>query len=176
MSETRHAEPETVDAARFKAGMRLFGGAVTVLATPAEDRPTGLTATAVCSLSAEPPRLLACVNRDRFTYRAIAASRVVSVNLLHAAQSDIARLFAGMSGGTDIDRFAEVDWTWGRTGAPVLTEALAVFDCKVPAILDSGSHGIVIGDVVDIRINEALSPDPLLYADGQFATLSPARD
>lgn len=160
-----------VDAESFKAGMRLFGDAVTVVSTMAENGPTGLTATAICSLSAEPPRLLACVNRGRHTFRAIAASRTFCINLLHEGQAEIARRFAGMTGSAEIDRFAGVAWRPGHSGAPMLDEALASFDCRVHAILDSGSHGIIIGDVVAVRRIEIATPAPLLYADGQFTTI-----
>lgn len=163
--------PKSIDAESYKAAMRLFGGAVTVLSTMANSGPTGLTATAVCSLSAEPPRLLACVNRDRFTYRAIAAARSFCVNLLHEGQAETARRFAGMTGNGEVDRFAGMAWRPGHTGAPVLDDALASFDCRVHAILDSGSHGIIIGDVVAIRRIENAAPTPLFYADGQFTTI-----
>lgn len=162
---------KSTNAESYKAAMRLFGGAVTVLTTMADSGPTGLTATAVCSLSAEPPRLLTCVNRDRFTYRAIAAARSFCINLLHEGQAETARRFAGMTGGGDLDRFAGVAWRPGHTGAPVIDDALASFDCRVHAILDSGSHGIIIGDVIAIRRIEDPTPAPLFYADGQFTTI-----
>lgn len=156
-----------VDAESFKVGMRRLGGAVTIIATECDGSRFGLTATAVCSLSAEPPRLLCCVNRRGMSFRAIADSGRFSVNLLNDGQQAIAMRFAGMAKGDHADRFAGLSWRELHTGAPALLDAIASFDCAVSQIVDAGSHGIVIGDVMAVHLGETTGP--LFYLDGQFS-------
>ena len=69
------------------------------------------------------------------------------------------------------DRFAGGGWQAMATGAPCLPDALAAFDCHVSMIMDTGSHGIVIGDIEAIHIGPGGAP--LLYADGQFTSILP---
>ena len=158
----------TVTADTFKQGMRRLCGGVTIVTTREGAQAGGLTATAVCSLSAAPPRLLACINRGGITYRMIAESRIFCVNVLSADQQDLAACFAGMMNMGERDRFELGDWTDLGTGAPALKDALAAFDCRVSSIVDTGSHAIIIGDIMDIRTKD---PElPLLYMDGQFLT------
>lgn len=157
-----------MDSWSFKQGMRLLCGGVTIVTTRNEETMAGLTATAVCSLSAEPPRLLACINRAGMTYRTIAESRIFCVNVLAAEQKELALSFAGMTAGNGDRRFDPGSWDALHTGAPVLAHSLAAFDCSVLSILDSGSHAIIIGDVKDVRTQSGLPP--LLYMDGTFMT------
>lgn len=151
----------------FKDGMRRLTGGVTIISTAHNGEWMGLTATAVCSVSAQPPRLLVCVNRQGMTYSAICASRVFAVNILLAKDEKVARSFAGML-GEEKDRFSYGNWEAGVGGAPYLTSAMASFDCHVGSIVDTGSHGIIIGEVLKVR-NAAIE-DPLVYCDGNFMT------
>ncbi len=155
----------------FKRGMRMLGGGVTIVTTLHEDVPAGLTATAVCSLSAEPQRLLSCINRAGITYNAISVSRRFCVNVLSSTHRDLAACFAGMMDIGEDDRFAHGKWTTIATGAPVLDDALVAFDCTVSSIIDTGSHAIIIGDIQGVR--NSSGGEPLLYMNGNFATLAP---
>lgn len=156
----------------FKQGMRRLGGAVNIVTTMFEGTQAGLTATAVCSLSAEPPRLLACINRQGYAYQAISNSRIMCVNVLATHHKELSMRFAGMLGGDEDDRFTDEDWGEHITGSPVLGNALVSFDCEVKSILDTGSHGIVIGEVLGVRTCGGDQVKPLLYADGDWATIT----
>lgn len=155
----------------FKEGMRKLGGGVTIVTTVHDGVPAGLTATAVCSLSAEPPRLLACINRSGITYGIISASRLFCVNILSAEHPDLASCFAGFGGVAPHERFKKGDWEFNPSGTPFLKDGLASFDCTVSSIIDTGSHAIIIGDIKTIHIHPGVSP--LLYMDGKFSTLCP---
>ena len=120
-----------LDAERFRNGMAQLTGAVNIIATRNGEVRSGLTASAVCSFSAEPPRLLACVNFSGNSFQHIAESRCMSVNVLAQSQEHLAKRFADMLGGKHEDRFNYGKWTELVTGAPVLEEALAGFDCTV---------------------------------------------
>jgi len=177
----RHALPadargDAVAPAAFRAGMRALAGAVTVLTTALDGRRAGLTATAVCSLSAEPPRLIACVNRRGASYAAFADSGVLCVNVLSSGQADVAQRFAGAGPpgpAAGADRFAAGRWHAGEaTGAPVLAGAVGAFECRIAEIVEAATHGILVGDVVRVHAPADADAHPLLYADGRFATLA----
>ena len=155
-----------VDLAAFRAGMRALAGTVTVLTTVHVGRRSGLTATAVCSLSAEPPRLLACVNQRGASYAAFAASRRLAINVLAEGQFAIAEIFAGQ-GGPGSDRFAAGEWRDGEAeGLPLLEGAVSTFECRMAEMIDALTHAILIGDIMAVRTNPDLRP--LLYCDGRF--------
>ena len=156
---------------QFKQGMRRLGGAVTIVTSAFDGVFAGLTATAVTSLSADPPRLLACVNRAGITYETISKGRCIAVNVLGAQDKKLAERFAGMNGEIESDRFSQGAWESGVTGAPLYKGALASFDCEIESILDAGSHGIVIGCIRDIRLGSGEGDTPLCYIDGKWATM-----
>lgn len=153
----------------FRQAMRRLAGAVHVVTTRVGDERGGLTATAVCSLTASPPRLLACINLNGRSFRMIAESRVMGINVLGARHEALARRFANARGG---DPFEGTEaWTQAATGAPLLAGAQASFDCSVEQMLVTSTHAVVIGDIRHISYAEAC--EPLLYADGQFVSTGP---
>ena len=161
-----------IDPDAFKLGMRQLASGVSIVTARGSNGRAGLTATAVCSVSAEPPQLLVCVHREAEAYGVIRASGHMCVNLLDQRHLPLARCFAGMTGKRGEDRFSEGKWTSLETGAPVLADALANFDCEIGDDLVSGSHCILVGRVVSVAAQPG--GEPLLYADGQFAGLDPA--
>ncbi|UTW57763.1 flavin reductase [Kordiimonas sp. SCSIO 12603] len=163
----------TISPEDFRQGMRRLGGAVNIVTTAHNDVFAGLTATAVTSLSAEPPRLLACINQAGATYEAISKGRCLSVNVLGAKHKELAMKFAGLDGSPETDRFSEGEWSVGCGGAPLLKDALVSFDCVVDNIMDVGSHGIVIGLIQNVVLNDTSVKDPLCYLDGEWTTMVP---
>ncbi len=157
-----------VNADRFRDGMALLTGAVNIVATRSGDVRSGLTASAVCSFSAEPPRLLACINFSGNSFQQIAESRCMSVNVLAQSQEELAKRFANMLGGEDEDRFDYGNWIELTTGAPVLEAALAAFDCSVEEMLVAHTHAVIIGEVKDVLVNGGMKP--LLYSNRAFTT------
>jgi len=156
---------------QFKLGMRKLGGAVNIVTSSHDGIRAGLTATAVTSLSADPPRLLACVNRQGATYDIISRGRTLAVNVLGVQHKDLAMRFAGMSGEPETERFDDGCWSSNVGGAPILGSALVSFDCEVDSIMDVGSHGIVIGNIRSVIIPDGEDYSPLCYADGAWAKL-----
>jgi len=157
-----------LDTDKFRNGMAQLTGAVNIIATRNGDIRSGLTASAVCSFSAEPPRLLACVNFSGNSFQHIAESRCMSVNVPAQSQENLAKRFAGMLGNTREDRFKFGNWTELVTGAPVLQEALAGFDCTVEEMLVAHTHAVIIGEVKDVIVNGGMKP--LLYSNKAFTT------
>jgi len=141
---------------------------VCVITTLHNGKPHGLTATAMSSVCAEPPRLLVCVNKTGTSHEMITASGLFCVNVMAEAQDKVAKAFAGMM-GKDFDRFSVGEWDELVTGAPALINATAVFDCEVKQVIDQFSHSIFIGEVLAAR--HVKSQDTLLYGARRFRAL-----
>lgn len=150
----------------FKRAMRHLCGPVNIVATEHEGERVGLTVSAVNSLTADPPRLLACINIAGRSFRAISAARCMTVNVLADHQEQLARRFAGQLDHPAQSPFDGAQWDRLETAAPALVDAHVVFDCKVSDMMVTHTHAIVIGDVVAVRINDVRKP--LLYLDGAF--------
>jgi len=156
------------EAAPFKQAMRRLSSAVTVVTTcgPGGER-RGVTATAVCSLSIDPPSLLVCVNRETWVGQIAPLSGVFCVNLLARGQQPVAETFAGRTGHVGEARFAVGDWSVCSPGAPALQGAIASLGCKVARCVDFGTHVILIGEV-DRAVLGPPDARPLVYVDGAF--------
>ncbi len=171
LSVTAATAMPTVDPRGFRQGMRAMAGAVAILAAEdGEHGCFGLTATAVCSFSAEPPSLLACVNRSGTFAALTRPDMVFSVNLPAPDQAHIARVFGGMTTARGVARFAAGSWVRGEAGAPLLVGARAVFECRIGEIISRASHLILIGLVTAVRLDRP-ERDAIFYADGRFITL-----
>jgi len=155
-----------MDSTTYRALMRHQAGAVTIIAVGDAGNRTGLTATAVCSLTDTPPTLLACVNRSASAHSPIRTIKSFSVNLLATDQLRLAARFSGKEGLEGEARFEPDEWTTLKTGAPVLKNALASIDCELIEEREFDTHSIFIGRVKDGQIREL--SDPLLYFRGAF--------
>jgi flavin reductase len=156
------------DAAQFKLGMRSLAGAVNIITSCHDGRLFGMTATAVCSASADPPTVLVCVNHATTTHQAIEQAGVFCVNVLRHEDRELSSLFSGQQKGEG--RFRAERWARLATGSPVLLNALVSFDCRVSNRLVHGTHTIFLGEVEQLQIGK--KGKPLLYSDGQYAKLA----
>lgn len=164
--------PVTPD--EYRRGMRLIPSGVTVITTGQGDARAGLTATAVMSLTAEPPQLVCAVNRTVSAHPAIAANGVVCINLLATDQDNIGARFAGVGGVRGAERFKGGRWSTLVTGAPVLQGAVASFDCRVVDRYDFQTHSLFVCLVE--AVHAAPDREPLLYVNGSWASLLPVGD
>ena len=159
---------ESITDGEFKTVMRQVVSSVSIVTARCGRIRNGLTATAVCSVSAEPPMMLICVNRRATAEGLISESGAFAINVLTEDHHQIARLFSTSKLGAD-ERFAEGKWVSLVTGAPVLDGAAAAFDCQVQERIVSGTHHIYIGRVVAAA---SLDQHALLYRDGLFRKLA----
>ncbi len=155
-------------AAQFKLGMRSLAGTVNIISCRHDGRAYGMTATAVCSATAEPPAVLVCINRSSTTHEAVAAAQIFCVNVLRHEDRELSSLFSGTQKGEG--RFREEQWDKLSTGAPVLKNALVAFDCRVVNRMAHGTHTVFLGEVEQLLIGS--KGKPLLYAEGQYAKLA----
>ncbi|WP_346727564.1 flavin reductase family protein [Zestomonas insulae] len=163
--------PEIVATADFCKAMRQLAGACVVIASADERERAGLTATAVCSITADPPRLLICVNRNVRANEVIKRAGAFSINVLAADQEAVAKRFAGMLEGVFGEaRFADGAWQTGATGVPLLGDALVGFECRLVELIPASTHDMFIGEVVGLAGQQGAS-GPLVYFNSQFAAL-----
>lgn len=167
MIATQEAPVVLVDADAFRTAMRELAAGVTVVTATGPGGPRGLTATAVCSVSAEPPTLLVCVNRATEGHAAILASGAFCVNVTAHEHRPLAEHFAGRGGLRGAERFAHGAWRSLVTGAPVLDDAIAAFDCRVVQALDWGTHTVFLGAVAATHASAPERP-ALVYRGGAF--------
>jgi flavin reductase (DIM6/NTAB) family NADH-FMN oxidoreductase RutF len=132
------------------------------------DGPTGrfgLTVSAWSSVSAEPPLLLACINRKNQIVEAITDNGFFAVNALDDSHADMAMVFAGRPKSGEAYVFDDAQWEKSRHGLPLLRGASATFVCALDSFHDAGTHRIFMG-----RVEEAVSGtvSPLLYHNRTF--------
>jgi flavin reductase (DIM6/NTAB) family NADH-FMN oxidoreductase RutF len=160
-------ESTMVSADTFRSGMRRLAAGVSLVTCRESGVRNGLTATAVMSLTAEPPRLAIAVNRSASAFEPLQRAGAFAVNVLREDQAHLAARFSGPLKGEA--RFDSGDWSFLTTGAPVLDDAQAVFDCVVEQRFDVGTHAVLVGAVHAVRV--AADNRPLLYLDGDWAGL-----
>lgn len=160
----------SVDPTEFRAAMTRFPGAVTIITTRTPEERRGITATAVCSVTAEPPSLLVCVNKKTGTCAAIAETGRFNVNLLPDPSHDLAMRFAGVGGVTGEEKFALGEWTDDARGVPLLANARVAFSCEVTEKVEAGSHQVFIGRIVDIHHGDGAA---LVFEQSRFHRLQP---
>ncbi|MBY6090468.1 flavin reductase family protein [Maritimibacter alkaliphilus] len=169
MTPSTESTPEGLTPSAFRNVMRAPASSVVVLATGTGQRRAGCTVTAICSLSDAPPSLLVCLNERSSALTAILENGCFSANYLREAHDGIADTFAGRTGLRGNDRFDE-SWLQSENGMPVLTDALASFECDVRKVTNFGSHHIVIGRVLAAQSSSAGTP--LIYSTGQYRNLA----
>lgn len=151
------------DAGTFRDAMSRFASSVHIVTTDGPAGRRGVTATAVSAVSAEPATLLVCLNTSSPTNERFEANGHFAVNLLGGRDEALARTFAGEGNLAPPERFALADWDVLVTGAPVLRQCLAAFDCRLTESRVVATHRILIGEVAAVRLGAA--DRSLVYVD-----------
>jgi flavin reductase (DIM6/NTAB) family NADH-FMN oxidoreductase RutF len=158
-----------VDPLLMRRAMGQFATGVTVITgVDGDGDPVGCTVSAFCSLSLDPPLVLACIGRGRGVHGPLSEGPGYAVNVLARSQREIAYAFARPGH----DRFAGLPVREGRHGIPLIEGALAQIQCDRYSVLDGGDHAIVVGRVRQVDLTEG---EPLLYSQGAFLDV-PDRD
>ncbi len=162
---------KSISADLFKQSMRFLAGGVCILATNSDGERYGITMTAVCSLTIDPPSLVACVNRNTGTHVTMCRTKRVSINVLSDDQTDMAELFAS-SAVRGPQRFDNEKWTEMPSGVPALLGALAVLDCEVVQQTSVGQHSVFFCEVK----NAVLQPErgALVHFNQKFFAVQPS--
>jgi flavin reductase len=153
---------------RFIDAMSRAVTGVTIVTTDGELGRFGQTVSAMTSVSADPPMLLVCINRKSPIRAAIDCHRVFAVNVLRADQRRLADTFAGRPRtGTPYD-FGIARWSAAETGSPLLSGAIAQFECALDSSTNAGTHTIYVGHVVAAYPGAGA---PLVYARRGYGEL-----
>jgi flavin reductase len=132
----------------YRDAMACLGAAVNIVTTDGNAGRAGFTASAICSVTDNPPTLLVCINRGSSAYASVTSNGVVCVNVLSARHERLSRLFGG---GTPADkRFAAATWSTLETGAPVLADC-AAFDCRIVDVTNVATHDVLFCSVVALQ-------------------------
>lgn len=142
---------EDPSAKDFRDAMRAFVGNCSVLTVGDGDDASGLVVTSAISLSADPPLLLACVNRTASAHPLLETYGRFGWSSLGAAHQPVAERFSGFGGVKGPARYDGAEWETAVTGARLLKGAPAAFDCTVEEMIDRATHSILIGRVRAIR-------------------------
>ena len=152
---------------------RAFGSlptGVTIVGAHGTGGPSAQTVSAVCSVSMEPPLLLACINQRSPLNAAIEHSGHFCVSVLTTSHDHVADTFAGRPWpGKSRWDFSCGQWGTAPSGSPVLTDAFASFDCALIERVPAGTHFIYVGFVASVEGDQ--TGTPLAYADRDYAAL-----
>lgn len=163
MSESKALSPPSPEEFREVIGHLASG--VTVITAGEGDERVGTTASAVCSVSVEPPMVLICMNRASATGAVVERTEAFAVNILSALQRDLALRFA-----TKLpDKFATVRYRQGEFGCPLLEASLACLECRVTERVTGGTHTVFLAEVQNAS---AGSGAPLAYYRGGFGRIA----
>ena len=154
---------------QFRAAMRKLASTVTVITTREADEHHGMAATAVTSLSVDPPSLLVCVNQGASMHDVLHRSQLFCVNLLGVQHGPLCDAFGGKLTGAA--RFAVGTWLSDGDGVRYLADAPANIFCRLEEQHSFATHTIFIGRVEDVRVS--VDGEPLLYQAGAIGSFLP---
>ncbi len=160
----------SVEPMTFRRVMRRVATGVTVVTVRQGDAIHGMTANTFTSVSLSPTLVLISVVKGGTTHEMISRAGHFAVNILSAAQRDLAERFAHQA-PMPIEPFDDIPHHASVTGAPILDEGIAFFDCAVVAAHDAGDHTLFIGEVLDLGFCKGRDADPLIFLDGRYTTL-----
>lgn len=160
-----------------RIGLRNWVSGVTVVTTQLPSQPPiGLTVSSFTSVSLDPPLLVVCIFKETEMANAILQAQSFGISILSDQQAHLSVRFAGFDPNfpKDADRFAALPVRYLQTGAPLLADALAGFDCRVMAHHDGSTHYIFVAEVVDVfaHADGDLQP-PLVYYNRGYHDLTP---
>src|SRR5688500_11771191 len=150
----------------FRAALSRFASGVTVVTTKdLKGGLHGITVSAFCSLSLDPPLVLVCIEKSAGSHDALAESKAFVVNILSSMQGDISEQFASLLA----DKFQNVSVRSGINDIPVIEGSVASLECSLRQVCDGGDHTIFVGLVENVSVADG---DPLIYARSSYWTTS----
>jgi len=162
---TSQSKMSGIDERLLRDAFGSFATGVTVVTTlEPNGTPRGFTANSFTSVSLDPPLLLICVAKTAFSCETFCNAPHFAVNVLSESQRDVSGLFASR----ETDKFAQINWTAGPTGMPVLPGSLCCFHCEQYRRIDAGDHIVLMGEITDFEVNDGA---PLGYHRGSYFSI-----
>lgn len=166
--ESRNPQKTAELADEFKRGMRRMAASVCLITQGAGEERNGMVATAVTSVSVDPPSLLVCINKNASINETLSIGVKFAVNVLSNSHCELAGPF--QSSNSRHLRFKTGTWENHALGVCYLQDSQCSLFCSVEKRIDHLTHTIIIGSVFDIYVSEKF--DPLLYANGKYIQLA----
>ncbi len=157
-----------VDADAYRGTFRSWTTGVALLTVRAGDELFAKTVSSLCSLSLDPPLVSVAVDLRSPLVDAVRESGHYAVSVLNDRQHGLARRFAAPGAGRALGLFTGAPMRTETTGAPVLEDCLAWFDCRLHDVLPGGDHALLVGRVVGAQ---GLPGEPLVHHDARFHSL-----
>jgi flavin reductase (DIM6/NTAB) family NADH-FMN oxidoreductase RutF len=159
-----------IDGALFREIMSTFPSGVAIVTASGEDgKPRGLTVSAFCPVSLDPPLVLVCIDRASNSLVAIQSSGGFTVNLLASGREELARRYASKAE----DKFEGVATKQpgvAEAGPILVDDCVAYAACRIYSAVEAGDHFIIVGQVED---GEHHSGEvPLMYGRRVFTDWS----
>ncbi len=148
--------------------MRKWASGVSVVTSHFERIKHGMTVSSFTSVSLTPPLITISLMKSSRTLDLVRQSGSFGITILTRQQEEISKIFAGQVSESD-DRFSGIDTFTLLTGAPMIANGLAFFDCKISEILDFDTNTLIIGEVIATKLGD--QNDPLLYFDQHYREL-----
>ncbi len=142
-----------------KIALRKIPHGVFIIGAKQDSQLNAFTATWLNQVSFTPPLVAVGVKKDSHSFAMIQQSKVFSVNILGKQQKPIAEHFVKPATVVG-DKLKGIPHHLGKTGTPILDEAIAYIECEVREIANAaGDHAVVIGEVVEagVRSKEELA-------------------
>ena len=147
-----------IEPQRFREVMASFPSGVVVLTAFGDDgRPRGLTVSAFCAASLEPPLVLVCIDKTSNTLPAVQHTGGFTANILGTGREELARRMATKLS----DKFDNLSWRRPDTkvGGPILeSDSAAYAVCALRDTIEAGDHWILIGLVTEGEHREGVTP------------------
>lgn len=169
MQEMPTLEKTRLEPPHYREAMSRLAGHVHIVTAGEGAARRGVTITAACSVSDDPPSLLVCLNAGNPRNAIFAQSGSFALNMLGASQQDLADIFSGRAKVEAEDRFSHGMWQTGETGAPVLAGAVASFECRLSEMKTIATHTILFGTVEAVHLGPR--QPALLYHERLYRTL-----
>lgn len=151
----------------FRAALGRFASGVTVVTTrDKNDGLHGITVSAFCSVSLNPPLILVCIDNRSSSLEHLAEGCHFAVNILSEEQQHLSQKFASK----DPNRFAGISLKESQTARlPLLDQAIAHLECRAVYNYPAGDHTIIVGEVEAMAVTD---DNPLLYCRGGYQKLA----
>jgi flavin reductase (DIM6/NTAB) family NADH-FMN oxidoreductase RutF len=156
----------SVSKEEFRAALSRFASGVTVVTTKnKEGKFFGITVSAFCSVSLEPPLVLICIDKKTGSHHAFHETKRFIVNFLREEQQDLSNHFASSLE----DKFSKVEHYINESGLPIIQNSLATLECRLIYSYEGGDHTIFVGEVEKTSFDEG---NPLIYFRGRYRKIN----
>lgn len=157
---------EQMDSRMLRDAFGAFPTGVVAVAAQVDGRMVGLAASSFTSVSLEPPLVSFSVAKDSTTWPDLRRAEHLGVTVLAEDHGALCRQLAGPAR----ERFTGVALDITDSGAVMLAEGIAHYDCTVREELEAGDHVIVLLRIHAVVVHNR--GQPLIFHRSEFGRLA----